>query len=545
MKTFLLLSYLLFYRSASADMSDHQKRTFLENLALPSSEKRTFYRWQSQQAKKNLLEAGEMTPNLYQYYMNIHDSWAGSGMYVSEDIVSSAQFGSSIIQVEIEPGQKYLNLLDQEVQKKLNSAGITNEDVYKLNPRVIISDVKEDLPYWVIKNSKGVAFKTFSPVGIPVNDLAIIHELSKSPQLNLSILKEVFRRAKEDLSSVVGSAFMDILERKYDKQSLRDAVYRRTRSVKNIEDLTKLIEYAKKYLPQEEITRQSLALVQTSQNGNDILRWIGLHLQPSARKKIINKSIALIETSKDGVGLLQWAGQYLDPSEQKEIIRKSIPLITTSEEGIAFFRWSGRTYLEPSEQKKIIHKSIALIKTPKDGAIILQWAGQYLDPSEQKEIIRKTIPLIRTPEDTSTFLRFSGKHLNSLERMQLIEKAIALVKTTQDGVNFLARSSDHMDDSEIKRIIHKSIHLIKTPKDGSHFLRWASEYLNPSERQEILSKTIALVKTQEDVSDFLTVTGKHLEPHEKKQITTKARLVCLKKQLSTLHSKANNIGSMK
>ena len=111
----LSLCLVLFAVSSlgSAQMSDEEARAFLENLAKPSTEKRVFYRWQSEEAAENLLEAGEMTPKLYKHYMSFQDSFAGTGMYVAEDVVSSIDYGGHIIQVELEPGYKYLNLLDK------------------------------------------------------------------------------------------------------------------------------------------------------------------------------------------------------------------------------------------------------------------------------------------------------------------------------------------------------------------------------------------------------------------------------------------------
>ena len=143
-------------------MTEDEKRKFIENLAETSTQKKVFYRWQSQKVHDNLLQVGEMTPKLYRHFMGMNDTWAGAGLYVAEDVLSSHQFGSSLLQVEIEPGYKYLNLLDDSVQQKLESVGLTNEDVYRLNPKIAITDIKENQPYWVLKEQKGIKFKPFS-----------------------------------------------------------------------------------------------------------------------------------------------------------------------------------------------------------------------------------------------------------------------------------------------------------------------------------------------------------------------------------------------
>ena len=64
---------LYFISNALAEMSDEEKREFIESLAKPSKEKKVFYRWQSEASRKTLIEAGEMTPKLYDYFMNLPD----------------------------------------------------------------------------------------------------------------------------------------------------------------------------------------------------------------------------------------------------------------------------------------------------------------------------------------------------------------------------------------------------------------------------------------------------------------------------------------
>ena len=49
-KMLLCFLSLLFISSALAEMSDKEKREFIESLAEPSKEKRVFYRWQSSQS---------------------------------------------------------------------------------------------------------------------------------------------------------------------------------------------------------------------------------------------------------------------------------------------------------------------------------------------------------------------------------------------------------------------------------------------------------------------------------------------------------------
>ena len=114
-----LLANSLFINPALARLprlSDKEKREFIESLAEPSKEKKVFYRWQSEAAGKNLIKAEEMTPKLYDYFMK-HDGISGAGLYIAEDITSSSRFGNTLIQVEVEPGYKFLDLADPHINK--------------------------------------------------------------------------------------------------------------------------------------------------------------------------------------------------------------------------------------------------------------------------------------------------------------------------------------------------------------------------------------------------------------------------------------------
>ena len=94
-----LLANALFSDSALArffKLSDQKKREFIESLAKPSKEKKVFYRWQSETARKNLIEAGEMTPQIYKYFMeHTGGDVLGAGLYIAEDLSSSSRFGGN------------------------------------------------------------------------------------------------------------------------------------------------------------------------------------------------------------------------------------------------------------------------------------------------------------------------------------------------------------------------------------------------------------------------------------------------------------------
>lgn len=175
-------------------------------------------------------------------------------MYVAQDIVSSSEFGGTLIQVEVEPGYKYLNLLDEKVQKKLEEVGITNEDVYKLNPKVAIADIKEKKPWWVLKAKEGVKFKPFSSRGISLDVLGQAYLVSHgSSFFESSVKKDILERAKKNLPTVIGSPFINILEEEYGASFVKKAIESHFLSLNNVDEIGNWLRYAGVYLNQSEI----------------------------------------------------------------------------------------------------------------------------------------------------------------------------------------------------------------------------------------------------------------------------------------------------
>ena len=166
----LCFPYFLFSGLVLAEMSgDDEKRTFIESLAEPLTEKTVFFRWDYKEFAEKLIKVGEVTPDLYEHFTN-NRGYAGSGIYVSMDIFSSSNFGETLIQVEVPPGYKFLHSYDNEVIKKLKEKGIDffsfdpfmSSEVYTLNPRIMLSD-KSSYGWFILKEPKDVKFKPFSP----------------------------------------------------------------------------------------------------------------------------------------------------------------------------------------------------------------------------------------------------------------------------------------------------------------------------------------------------------------------------------------------
>ena len=173
MKKFIFFFWLcplffLFSGLVLAELSDQEKREFMESLAKPLKKKKTFYRWQdrynkNQKQKKRLLEAGEMTLELYKEFMSYDDPFAGAGFYVAEEMTSSSYYGTTIIEVEVEAGYKFLNLSDPKIIKALKTKGITIGDAFSLNPEIAVKNIgDDDTGWWALKKREGIKFKPFS-----------------------------------------------------------------------------------------------------------------------------------------------------------------------------------------------------------------------------------------------------------------------------------------------------------------------------------------------------------------------------------------------
>ena len=161
----ITISFLLFSSFAFANMSDSEKRNFIESLAKPSAETKTFYRWQSKDTREQLLSAGQMTPALYEYYVGNgpeKGNWhlAGQGLYVSEDTHSSSNYGETVIKVEVEKGYPFIDLNEANIKARLQEKGITIEEAYRLKPRVAVKDIERD-NWWCLKKREGIRFKPF------------------------------------------------------------------------------------------------------------------------------------------------------------------------------------------------------------------------------------------------------------------------------------------------------------------------------------------------------------------------------------------------
>ena len=557
---------LLFSGFAFSEISDQEKRDFIESLAEPLKEKKVFYRWQSETAYQNLLEAGEMTPNLHRYFMEMDWErgirrgrptriYAGPGMYISEEAYLSQGYGDTLIQVEVEPGYKFLDVSDESIVRTLNAKGISLEDVHLLNPNVAVKDVSENQA-WTLKAREGVKFKPFSSKDMSLKKLEKLYKtLSEKPFFVDLVKKDILRRPEQE---VMGSWFINILTEKRGKQYIRNAVNRHKDSLENIDEINGWFKYAGQYLNKE--TKNSL-IDRALQLPIESVEQSAALLENMKRQRVLNQAIAEtiigktpINSLSDGALFLEQAGRFISRKNQKVIVDraktfpvhnvekvidliKSAPFLTlrdkknivsklsiqSVEDFLSVMRISkaSQQYIPPENIKKMAKQIIPLINSVSEGREILVSAGEYLELSDRKRIAREVIPLIRNAKEGSEFLRRTEQYLEPKDKKQIVKKVIPLISTAEEGAETLFKAKGHLNPSDKKRIANKIISLISTAKNKAEILEKVKGHLDPSDKRRIANKMISLISTAEEGIETLFKAEGHLDPSDKNQIVKK------------------------
>ena len=493
-KLFICFLYFLLSDFSFANMSEDEARSFIESLAKPSTEKRVFYRWQSEISRDNLLKSGKMTPRLHKHFMS-HTGVADGGLYVSEDIVSSNYFGDSIIKVELEPGYKYLDLTDEEINTKIKSKGLSITDVYNLKPRVAVK-YDSDKPHWVLKDQTGVKFKSFSFKGIKTRDLSHVYMAKKDQLLRTSIKHEISKRLYK------------LYEKKLPDHKLEDMLQLR---IKGDSDLgVFLSKTVKDPREKESILDRSISLIKTSTDGESLLEHIESTEQ---RKRILNKVIPLIKTARGGANLLAYTmndkerelifnksfsviksfgdGSYLlnrieDPVKRESVLNKSLSLMKKSDE----LRFLLQDIIDSKERDRILTKSLSLMKKSDELRFLLQY---ITDPKERDRILTKSLSLMKKSDE----LRFLLQYITDpKERDRILTKGLSLMKKS-DELRFLLQYIT--DPKERDRILTKGLSLMKKSDELSFLLHNITDL---REKESILDRSISLIKTKAEATSF-------------------------------------------
>jgi hypothetical protein len=147
---------------------------YLVSISTPAPEKMRWFRWGEAQYEQARI--GQAHPFDFSAG-NFGGTAAGKGLYVAEDPISSHSYGAglamekkALIAVTAPKGTLTLDVTDPKIQKKLAKVGLSSEDVFNVNPPIM---VKYD-PYgkwWVLKTMTGVKVKDFTGKNIPTEEL--------------------------------------------------------------------------------------------------------------------------------------------------------------------------------------------------------------------------------------------------------------------------------------------------------------------------------------------------------------------------------------
>ena len=261
--TFFLCLLFFSVSSLATEMSDDEKRSFIESLAKPSFKKQIFYRWLSESEQQEFLKAGEMTVELYKHHMKKkyetkQPFGVGQGLYVAEDANSSAVFGKTIIKVEVEKDYPFIDLNDKRVQRQLQKKGIGLKEAYLLNPRVAVKD-KENPKWWCLKRLKGISFK-------PISNQELIkhfkeapfretHSFEKKQFFNLLPTQEQKRLISEIENLLDGMILLFVAGKHFSETELTEIVNATIPYIKDMRDGMFFLNMGLIYLSEEDIDK--------------------------------------------------------------------------------------------------------------------------------------------------------------------------------------------------------------------------------------------------------------------------------------------------
>ena len=508
--------------------SDQEKREFIESLIEPSKEKKIFYRWQSETARRNLIEAGEMTPQLYKYFMK-HTGASGAGVYVAENISSSSEFGDTIIQVEIEPGYKFLDLTDSDIRNQLRKKGITNEDVYRLNSKVAVKD-SSGKSWWVLKEQKGVKFKSFSSkdisLDILLNNYQSLDGTRQQEFFRASISEDILSRANKNSFVFENPHALEIIEKSYGRKYVEEAV--------------------KNHMA-------SRPLIERFSDGIEILKNIGKYLSKADRKRIVSRGKTTpIQNIQESIDFLKYAKGVLSDVDIKRIIdiaKKISP--KNMQESIDFLNHT-KDFLSNADINKIVentpitHSNTRYPSILNKGRQLIYQAGENLSAESGNKLVEKLIPYIDSYTVTANLLSDTATFLSPKNRERIIDKTLSYIKTPEDSGSFLL-NADRLSDTEIKRFIKKAVPTFYSLKAAANFLERSKSFLS----KDIVTKIVienALWSLQKipiafnpqikkEVADFLKSNNKYLSEGDKERLMKEVlNFITSEEELKTFQS---------
>ena len=332
---------------AFVNIIDAKKIAFIENLAEPLLEDKTFYRWQSETSKDNLLSAEELTSDLHNYFMSMKTDpkrqAMGKGVYVAQDPVSSKDFGETLIEVEIKQGQKFLDITNPDIMRQLTAKGITVQNLKELPSSVIIS---YDNNFMVIKGREGVTFKPFSTQGISLEQLNLVIEdrplVKNDATFRQAILDRFSNNPGPILTTTNNSPFLKIVEKAQGKQYIQNTLHQviENNSIQTLDEGARLLRSTSSYYlsPQDrqKLIKQSKNLpIESAEAVISFIRSANTNLSIADREHLFNK--APITSVTEGAQVLEHGASYLSANTKKQILQQ-IAKVTRSEQDLNYLK---------------------------------------------------------------------------------------------------------------------------------------------------------------------------------------------------------------
>ena len=518
---FFLFLLFIFTNSVFAELSDQEKREFIESLAKPLEKPQTFYHWHTDIAfLQRLVKDGKMTRESYEHLITSRHDQAAAGLRVGERISDTFQFSSKpmefdgekfhgsddaiLIEVTLDKDYPVLDLSDPEVKMKLEQRGISLDEAAHLDPKVAVKGQPLRVEYnsiWVLKRQQGVEFKAFTSEGKSLKELGeAYYKIMKSrgsaklaskvegqPEyfFKNAITKHVLEAAKKD-NAIWETSLVDILEEEYGRKYVMGAVNRHM---------------------------ASRPPVQTFDEGLNILRGTRQYLSTDEMEKIIRQT-KRFPVSPDVISLIDFlesAGKYLSQADIKKAVEE-FP-IKSMAEGTTLL-WERNKYLSDDVKSIIVDKTpIASIR---EGFVLLEQQlidyntftiSDLLSSSDKLKVIEKmlNVPSISVDEAIQLLTKLSPNQLSDVDRYKVVENTS--FKSVDEAIKFFENFDDYYiyDNNLIKKTTAKVIEntSIESADDAIKFLEGVdNRILLAANKSKIVDAALPFVESEEQLARF-------------------------------------------
>ena len=411
--------------------TDEEKIKMIRSVAKTYDEPQVFYRWQSEDSKKGLLKAGQMTPQLHQYF---NSPKREGGLFVSENIYSSALFnphanfikgGTTLVQVEVEKGVKYIDL---EAIGKLQEMKVSQDflrDLFHLDHGLIVPDLNDvpvGVPHWNIKLKEGVRFKPFDVHSVPLEDLNKI-EWRKTAEDHEALKKEMRKRIQKEGHSYFDFPF-SVTEADFkDIDSIRLNSLSFEKGNELLEEINSHLNLSKEI--REKATKEVVVQLveQNVRHAEDVLKLISFNTHYAQNMFLVSPERELFSDFND----------WFD-SEKKEIKLQKANVITENVvEKIPELIRNLKTesdimyYLERFSLYKNKGSHIGISINRNFTFLLLD---QYLSPQAQQEMIDYAFSQIKTKEGARRLFNvvYNNDFLSIDQKAHQLQKIITKVK---------------------------------------------------------------------------------------------------------------------